>query len=422
MPVNLIESIRDLFNNEFINRASSTLDESHDGIQKALGGIIPVILGGAVTKVNAGDAGGVFTMARNAHSGGSISSMLSGDTSSLMAKGMDILSGLFGNKTSMVANAISNYAGIKESSASSLMRLSSPIIMGKLGEHAQENNMDVSGFASFLNNQKDTILNALPAGLNVGSLLGLGSVTSMEGRATSLADQTRRRVTSDVEYAGRFKESKSGSWVWPLALLLLVGLAVLYFVGRGRNKPETASSTTLQNTSNATAKGPVEPIVPTASNPARISTKVRLANGVELNAYSGGVEEKLVNCLNDAGCKPGKDKWFDFDNINFETGSAQLTPESQAQVKNIVAVLNAYPNARIKIGGYTDKSGTAEANQKLSQQRAETVMNAIRAAGARVEQLVGAEGYGSSMAKMPAVASDEERRVDRRISIQLREK
>jgi outer membrane protein OmpA-like peptidoglycan-associated protein len=244
----------------------------------------------------------------------------------------------------------------------------------------------------------------------------------MEGRATSLADQTRRRVTSDVEYAGRFKESKSGSWVWPLALLLLVGLAVLYFVGRGRNKPETASSTTLQNTSNATAKGPVEPIVPTASNPARISTKVRLANGVELNAYSGGVEEKLVNCLNDAGCKPGKDKWFDFDNINFGTGSAQLTPESQAQVKNIVAVLNAYPNARIKIGGYTDKSGTAEANQKLSQQRAETVMNAIRAAGARVEQLVGAEGYGSSMAKMPAVASDEERRVDRRISIQLREK
>jgi outer membrane protein OmpA-like peptidoglycan-associated protein len=294
--------------------------------------------------------------------------------------------------------------------------------MGKLGEHAQENNMDVSSFASFLNSQKDNILNALPAGLNLGSLLGLGSLASIEGGPTSLADQTRRRVTSDVEYAGRFRERKSGSWVWPLALLLLVGLAVLYFVGRGRNKPEIASSTTIKNTSSATAKGPVEPSVPTTSNMTRMSTKVRLVNGVELDAYSGGVEEKLVNCLNDAGCKPGKDKWFDFDNINFETGSAQLTPESQAQVKNVVAVLNAYPNARIKIGGYTDKTGNTEANKKLSQQRAETVMNAIKTAGAKAEQLIGAEGYGSSMAKVPAEASDEARRADRRISIQLREK
>jgi outer membrane protein OmpA-like peptidoglycan-associated protein len=420
MPVNLIESIRDLFNNDFVNRASSTLDESHGGIQKALGGIIPVILGGALTKVNAGDAGGVLNMARNALSGG-IPSMLAGDTSSLMAKGMEILSSLFGTRTSVVTNTISNYAEIKESSASSLMRLSAPMIMGKLGEEAQNNNMDVSGFASFLNHQKDNILNALPAGLNLGGLPGLGSLAAMEGRATSLADQTRRRVTSDVEYAGRFRESKSGSWVWPLALLLLVGLAVLYFVGRGRNKPGIAS-TTIQNTSSATAKGPVEPTAPAAGNLIRMSTRVRLINGVELDAYSGGVEEKLVNCLNDAACKPGKDKWFDFDNINFETGSAQLTPGSQAQVKNIAAVLNAYPHARIKIGGYTDKTGNAEANQKLSQQRAETVLSAIKGAGARAEQLVGAEGYGSSMAQMPAGASDEERRVDRRISIQLREK
>ena len=58
----------------------------------------------------------------------------------------------------------------------------------------------------------------------------------------------------------------------------------------------------------------------------------------------------MVACLNDAGCTAGTDKWFDFDNINFETGSARLTAESQAQVKNIAAILNAYPKVVIKIG------------------------------------------------------------------------
>ncbi|HYK54936.1 MAG TPA: OmpA family protein, partial [Flavisolibacter sp.] len=199
--------------------------------------------------------------------------------------------------------------------------------------------------------------------------------------------------------------------------------AVWYFAGRGKEKNEMATRTTTTD-NNAAKHAPVA-IDNTSNNmakSARTSTKVRLANGTELEAYAGGVEEKLVNCLDDAACTAGKDKWFDFDNINFETGSANLTPESQAQVKNIVAVLNAYPKAKIKIGGYTDKTGNAASNQKLSQQRADAVMNAIKAAGAKPEQVTGAEGYGSTMAKMPASASDEERRADRRISVQLREK
>ena len=162
--------------------------------------------------------------------------------------------------------------------------------------------------------------------------------------------------------------------------------------------------------------------MPTTSNTSRESTKVKLADGTEINAYKGGVEDQLVACLNDAGCAAGKDKWYDFDNINFETGSAKLTAESQAQVQNIVAILKAYPKAKIKIGGYTDKTGNAAANKTLSQQRADAVMNAIKASGADAGQLVGAEGYGSEFAKVAADASDEERRKDRRIAVQLREK
>jgi outer membrane protein OmpA-like peptidoglycan-associated protein len=154
----------------------------------------------------------------------------------------------------------------------------------------------------------------------------------------------------------------------------------------------------------------------------RESLKVKLPDGTELDAYKGGIEDALVTCLNDAACAPGKDRWFDFDNINFEVGSAKLTAESDAQIRNIAAILKAYPKAMIKIGGYTDKTGDSTANLKLSQDRADAVLAAIKTAGGSAAQLLGAEGYGSAFAKVPADASDEARRTDRRISVSLREK
>jgi outer membrane protein OmpA-like peptidoglycan-associated protein len=115
-----------------------------------------------------------------------------------------------------------------------------------------------------------------------------------------------------------------------------------------------------------------------------------------------------------------KKTWFDFDNLTFETGSASITKESQAQINNIAAILNAFPQAKFKVGGYTDKTGDAATNKKLSQQRADAVVAAIRAAGGKAEQLLGAEGYGSEFATVPATASDEERKKDRRIAISVR--
>jgi outer membrane protein OmpA-like peptidoglycan-associated protein len=129
-----------------------------------------------------------------------------------------------------------------------------------------------------------------------------------------------------------------------------------------------------------------------------------------------------VGCINDAACVPGKDKWFNFDNLNFETNSAKITAESQAQVNNIAAILKAFPKAKIKIGGYTDKSGDAAANKKLSQERADAVTAAVIAAGANKDQLEKAEGYGSEFATVDAKASDAERKVDRKISVSLRAK
>jgi outer membrane protein OmpA-like peptidoglycan-associated protein len=84
--------------------------------------------------------------------------------------------------------------------------------------------------------------------------------------------------------------------------------------------------------------------------------------------------------------------------------------------------MKAYPKAMIKIGGYTDKTGDSLANIKLSNDRAVAVDAAIKAAGVDAARLAKPEGYGSQFAVVPAAASDEERKKDRRIAVGVREK
>ncbi|HVM87803.1 MAG TPA: OmpA family protein [Puia sp.] len=136
------------------------------------------------------------------------------------------------------------------------------------------------------------------------------------------------------------------------------------------------------------------------------SIKVKLPNGIELDAYKGGIEDKLVAFLMTAYEKLGEDSlkkiWFDFDNLNFKTGSAEITEESQHQIDNINAILKAFPKSKIKIGGYTDKTGDEAVNKKLSGDRASAVKAALAKAGTGM-QVISAEGYGSDFAMYPAM-------------------
>ena len=165
-----------------------------------------------------------------------------------------------------------------------------------------------------------------------------------------------------------------------------------------------------------------EPPPATEAVPNAAFVKVPLPGGIEIEALKGGIEDRLVAFLNDANSRAGKDVWFDFDNLTFKTNSAEITEESNVQVQNIAAILKAYPKLKIKIGGYTDKTGDEKMNMQLSQARADAVLVALKKAGVNATQLVGAEGYGSQFAKAAATAPDEEKQKDRRISVNVRAK
>ena len=82
--------------------------------------------------------------------------------------------------------------------------------------------------------------------------------------------------------------------------------------------------------------------------------------------------------------------------VYFEFGSAQLQPESDIVLDQVVAVLRRHPDWRLRIGGHTDDVGNEADNLSLSRQRAEAVRGAlVRRLGQDGGQLE-AEGYGKS--------------------------
>ena len=88
------------------------------------------------------------------------------------------------------------------------------------------------------------------------------------------------------------------------------------------------------------------------------------------------------------------------ENIFYKFGSAELTPESSAGLDALVTLLNDNPNITIEIGAHTDYVGTEEANIKLSEERAQSVVNYLTAKGIEKERLT-AKGYGKSVPVVP---------------------
>jgi outer membrane protein OmpA-like peptidoglycan-associated protein len=414
MSSNLLDSVKNYFSAEFINQAVSRWGESNAGITKGLSAIIPAGLAGIIHKATSGPDGEnrIFEMAKDAAAG--LPSSPNYNSLSGAAPTGNLLSNIFGGNHSGIVSMIARFAGIKESSVSSLMSLGLPVMLGMVGKHAQQNNLSSTGLAGFLSTQKDAVMRALPAGLSsMLPMLGLGTVGSAFSSASAAKPARASHADEDSNMPPGTK--------WLMLLILFVaGLALLWYFIKERDQTgaivTVTDTTTISEPDTAVSTSSTGKTLPEA-------IMVKLPNGKELDAYKGGIEDQLVTFLKGDWKSMSDDalkaKWFDFDNLNFNTGNAILLPESQKQLENIAEILKAFPDAKIKIGGYTDASGDAAGNKKLSQDRADAARSGLVKLGVG-PQVVSAEGYGSAFAKYPASASEEERAADRRVSVSVR--
>lgn len=398
MALNMIELLKSSFNDELIGQMGKFVNEEPAKTKSALGAIFPALLGVLINKGSSaqGSSEILGMITRGGFGADTLKdlagSLMSGGDSAkgLLNTGMNLLNGIFGGKTSSVTELISNSSGVSRNSASSLLALAVPAVLGLLGKEVQGSRLNASGLMSLLAGQADFVKNLAPAGL--ASALGVSSLTDI---AKSVSSATAGRHGSSI-------------WKWLLPLVILaIAVAFLY---------RTCSTPRIESVTEQVTEKTQESVGKMAAWLGEFMA-VTLPNGVELRVPELGVERKLLAFIQDTGRPVDETTWFSFDRLEFETGSATLKPSSMEQLNNIAQIMKAYPQVSLKIGGYTDSTGSPEANLALSQQRAENTMRELANLGIEASRLE-AEGYGE---KYPVAdnATEEGRQKNRRIDIRV---
>jgi OOP family OmpA-OmpF porin len=99
--------------------------------------------------------------------------------------------------------------------------------------------------------------------------------------------------------------------------------------------------------------------------------------------------------------------------LNFELDKAVILPESYDELTKLSDFLKTYPFLSIYIDGHTDKTGTDEYNQKLSEERADAVKTFLTDHGVDPERLK-TRGFGSSR---PIDTANKNSMVNRRVEV-----
>jgi outer membrane protein OmpA-like peptidoglycan-associated protein len=425
MALNIIELIKGQLGPATITQAASQLGESESGISKAVNAFLPAIIGAFA---NNADKPEVLDSITNASSKGILGNLLGAASNNTMIT--SLLSSFFGDKMSTVADTVSAYAGISNSSCNSVMNMVTGAAVGSISKYASDNNLDASGISSLLEDQKEATSLLVPAGLSLASLSAgnwAGSDIPKDTPSFAGSDEHKIEVNrsgntnSHSEHADVEESGSILKWLLPLLLLALAA----WFLWKQINKQPQASTTSATD-STAIISDTMNNPIPLDSGTATINMNENIdLNGTALQGNKGGLEDSMITFLKSGNYKNAaddaalKDSWYTFDKVNFKIGSAsELEEESQVQMDNLLAILKAYPDAKIKIGGYTDKVGNEASNVKLSQERADYIKKWLSEKGVAA-QILGAEGYGSKFSTIAATATNEERAVDRKMAVRF---
>jgi OmpA-OmpF porin, OOP family len=125
-------------------------------------------------------------------------------------------------------------------------------------------------------------------------------------------------------------------------------------------------------------------------------------NGVAIDSDKDGVPDGIDRCpdtprdvmIDEYGCPKAKPLTGKLTlNIQYETGSFEPDSAARQSLDELVTTMQAYPNLKIAVNGYTDALGSESGNLKLSQKRADVIKDYLVTKGVVVDRIV-SKGYG----------------------------
>jgi OmpA-OmpF porin, OOP family len=382
----MLDNLREVISPALASALSRETGESESAVSKGLSAAIPAIASMIANRSD--DQGFVKTLADLAvrSSGTYPLEALSGPSSS--ASGIDMtsttgawLASLFGKNLSGVVDSIASFAGVKRSSAASLLSVGAPIVLGYLGRLVQSDHLSIASLGDLLRSQRAELAAAVPAGFEISEF-----ATPIERSRTALGSATSSR------------------WAMPL-MALVAALGIAGFIWWLGHKPTEVARVEISE--------PSMKAVGTSGVLAGKFARTLPGNVTVVIPGAGSAEDRLSTHLASALARTT----IKFDRISFESNSARLTPESSEQIDNIATILRAYPKASVTVAGHTDKVGSDAANLILSRSRATAVATRLIADGVPADR-VHTVGYGS---QKPAADNSTEagRAQNRRIELEV---
>ncbi|WP_133407275.1 sortase-associated OmpA-like protein PdsO [Parashewanella tropica] len=104
-------------------------------------------------------------------------------------------------------------------------------------------------------------------------------------------------------------------------------------------------------------------------------------------------------------------------NVQFRTGSAQVETMYQKQLEEVAKLMTSQPELTLDLSGFADRQGQSDFNQKLSEQRIESVKSVLVSLGVDKTRLT-TKAYGDS-APIHQEQTLENNVFDRRVTLQL---
>lgn len=230
------------------------------------------------------------------------------------------------------------------------------------------------------------------------------------GAAATGAAASGAATTETADAAGAREvhvDEEERNWLpWILGSLAL--LALLIFGLRSCGNQEPAVAPVVNGTTNNAATAPP---APTDVVVAVEQQSVVLPGGSTMMVTPRTIAFDLQRYLASTEATP---RSFQFERLNFDTGKSDIRAIDRATVDGIGQVLVAYPAARIRLIGFADARGDADANASLGVMRARAVSTALVARGVAADRIDTASGgeTGSDATNATTQGQAENRRTE----------
>jgi outer membrane protein OmpA-like peptidoglycan-associated protein len=300
-------------------------------------------------------------------------------TEQLMDRNQGFMERILGGRASTLTDLLSSHSGIGRGAASKIFGIAMPLVLGIVGKHARSNHLDAQGLSRYLGEQSDSVTHLLPAQFQ--NLLG--------GKRDELpSDRFRgRALHGETDWRGPMRRRPGATpdvnryLPWALAGLAAVFAISYVWNHRGAARRPIAHVTTPANPPQEQQPPAEEQNEPAQAQPSEIEKVAGGSPAAQMSRYLGAGQSEP--------------KRFVAEGMTFESGSAQLTPDGKLVAGEIASVLSDHPQAKVRIEGFTDATGSAQTNAELSQSRAEATKTFLSQHGVSPDHITVA-GFGAA--------------------------